>query len=377
MSHDIRTPMNAIIGFNNMAKRNLDDPEKLEDCLDKVGVASEHLLSILNDVLDMSRIESGKVTLDERPALMSKCCEDLMLLVSELAKQKDIRLHIDESKELEGLRVYVDEMRMSRIFMNIFSNAVKYSPNGSDIFFTVRELPCGEPGKITLESVVRDTGIGMSEEFLAHIFEAFTREKTATVSGIQGTGLGMAITKQLVDLMGGDIDIQSKQGVGTTVTMRFTFRRAEAEPESAAAAAEEEASLELLEGKRVLLAEDNELNREIACDLLDEYGMLVDEAEDGTVAVRRFAESLHIDAPYHYDVVLMDVQMPMMDGYQATGELRRLEAPLGIHTPIIAMTANAFAEDRQNSLKAGMDAHLSKPIEVEKLLETLKSYLRS
>ena len=375
MSHDIRTPMNAIIGFNNMAKRNLDDPEKLRDCLDKTGVASEHLLSILNDVLDMSRIESGKVTIDEQPVLLTKCGEDLMLLVSELAKQKNIRLHVDETQKINGLRVYADEMRMNRIFMNIFSNAVKYSPNGSDIFFTVRELPCDEAGKITLESVIRDTGIGMSEEFLAHIFEAFTRENTATVSGIQGTGLGMAITKSLVDLMDGDIDIQSKQGVGTTVTLRFSFRLAEAE-DVTADEDREEASLELLKGRHVLLAEDNELNREIACDLLDEYEMLVDEAEDGTVAVQKFADSLHIDAPYRYDVVLMDVQMPRMDGYQATAELRRLEAPLGIHTPIIAMTANAFAEDRQNSLNAGMDAHLSKPIEVPKLLEALKSYLR-
>ena len=373
MSHDIRTPMNAIIGFTGMAKKNLDDPKKLEDCLNKVGVSSEHLLSILNDVLDMSRIESGKVTLEEKPVLLKKCGEDLMTIVSQLAREKDITLTMETDYD-ENILIYADEMRMNRIFMNIFSNAVKYSPNGASVHYSGHRLPESEPGWLRLESVIRDTGIGMSPEFLAQIFEPFTRENTATVSGIQGTGLGMAITKQLVELMGGEIEIESEQGVGTAVTLRFRFRLAEEAKDSDAPSGEETAAL--LAGKRVLLAEDNALNREIACDLLSEAELLADEAADGVEAVEKFAASLKPDAPYRYDLILMDVQMPRMDGYQATKEIRAMEAPLGIRTPILAMTANAFAEDRQNSLNAGMDAHLSKPIEVEKLMETMRRFLK-
>ncbi|MDO5445584.1 MAG: ATP-binding protein [Eubacteriales bacterium] len=373
MSHDIRTPMNAIIGFTDLAKKHIDDKERVEDCLNKVSVSSQHLLSILNDVLDMSRIESGKIRLEEKPVSMRKCGEDLMVMVEELAKLKNISVSVEDG-DIEDLIVYADEMRMNRIFMNIFSNAVKYSPEGASIFYTARLLPSEDPEHVVIESTIRDTGYGMSKEFLEHVFEAFSRENSSTVSGVQGTGLGMAITKQLVELMGGTIHIDSEKDVGTTVVLTFNYRLAEKD-DSKVRDSQLSIGSEDLRGKHVLLVEDNELNREIACEILSEYGLQIDEAENGSVAVDKYRSSIASLDGGRYDFILMDVQMPVMDGFTATKEIRKIDESLNIHVPVIAMTANAFSEDVQNCLNAGMDAHLAKPLEIPKLLQTLHAFL--
>ena len=372
MSHDIRTPMNAIIGYANIAKKSLGDDARLTECLEKVGIASEHLLSILNDILDMSRIENGKVVIEEKPVKLTKCGHDLLVIVSELAKQKRITLNVSEGIS-DTLVAYVDEMRMNRIFMNVFSNAVKYSPEGSAINFSCHEIPSGREGYVSFESVIRDNGIGMSEEFLKHIFEIFSRERTTTESGIHGTGLGMAITKQLVDLMGGQMDIESQKGKGTVVTLRFSFRVSDAAAEASAAKAPSLAP-EALAGKRVLLVEDNELNRDIALTFLDDYGLVVDEAENGAVAVEKCLAADRGETP-RYDLVLMDVQMPVLNGYDATRKIRAAGSEYLRSLPILAMTANAFAEDRKAALDAGMNEHLSKPIKIDELVAALASFL--
>lgn len=369
MSHDIRTPMNAIIGFNNMAVKHMDDEEKLRDYLGKVDISSQHLLSIINDVLDMARIESGKVTIDETAASIKTAAEELGSMVRQSAKDKNISLITDFSA-IEHDTVYADKLRVNRVVMNILSNAVKYTNVNGTIRYSITEESCSGD-RAVYRFVVSDNGIGMSEEYLEHVFEAFTREKSATVSGIQGTGLGMAITKELVDLMGGTIHIDSKLGEGTTVTIHFSFRLADAA--ELAAEDDSEADAELLRGKRVLLAEDNELNREIANEILEEYGLEVENACNGREAADIYHESLA--SGEHFDFILMDIQMPVMDGYESTKEIRSMESGMETRVPIIAMTANAFAEDRINSLAAGMDDHLSKPININELVKTLKKYI--
>ena len=373
MSHDIRTPMNAIMGFTNLARKRSDDRSYVEECLKKVASSSEHLLSLLNDVLDMSRIENGKITLDEQPAQLRKCGEELINMVEDLANQKRIRLTVEENFDGD-LTLYLDKLRLNRVFVNVISNAIKYTPEGGSIRISVGIQPGDQPETVRCTSVIADNGIGMSKEFLSHIYEAFSRERSSTVSGIQGTGLGMAITKQLVDLMNGVIQIESELGKGTQVTMQFQFRVAQSAP------AETEDSPEdykPLCGKRVLLTEDNELNREIAHELLAEYGLIVEDAENGSVAVKKCAEALKKDQTDYYDFILMDIQMPIMDGYRATQEIRKLYDPRQYHVPIVAMTANAFVEDCQRALESGMDAHVAKPIDVKFLSGTLLRLARS
>ena len=374
MSHDIRTPMNAIIGFNAMAQKHMDDPVKLLDCLEKVNLSSQHLLSIINDVLDMARIESGKVTIDEQPVSITESAEALVSIVRQSVKDKALTLHTNFSQIVHD-RVYADELRVNRVMMNVVNNAIKYTGEGGSVSYTVRELPCDRPGYGSYEFLISDTGIGMSEEYLSHIFEAFTRESSSTVSGIQGTGLGMAITKELVDLMHGHIHVESKPGKGTNVKLHLDFRIADDAAVAGSAVSAADASI--LKGKRVLLVEDNELNREIAGDILEELGLVVDMAVNGAEAVEKCAavrDAKCVGTGDCYDFILMDIQMPVMDGFEATRRIRNFECPYstGAHCiPIIAMTANAFAEDKKAAMDAGMDAHLSKPINVEELVKTL------
>ncbi len=373
MSHDIRTPMNAIIGFNNMARKNLDNPEKLQDCLNKVDLSSQHLLSIINDVLDMARIESGKVTIEEDRVIITDSANDLGAMLRETIKDGSLDFNVDVSK-IQHNCVYADKIRVNRVLTNIATNAIKYSKQGGYVNCKIVETPCKTDGYAAYDFIVEDDGIGMSEEFLTHIFEAFVRESTSTITGIQGTGLGMAITKSLVDLMGGTIDIQSKLGEGTTVTIHFEFRLAD---ENFVDSKEEyETSLKLLEGKKVLLVEDNELNREIAKDILEDMGMVVDEAYDGTFAVEKVVEACDKSAEDRYDFVLMDIQMPIMDGYKATKEIRRVKDKYAKSVPIIAMTANAFAEDKARALEVGMNAHLAKPIDNIELIKTIAGFIK-
>jgi len=373
MSHDIRTPMNAIMGFTDMAKKYLSDPDKAEDYIDKVKVSSKHLLDLINNVLDMSRIESGKVEIEPSVNNVDDYIAAIDAIASDSAKAKDISFTIVKENIIHE-NLYIDTLHVNQVLLNLVGNAVKYTkPNGA-ITVTVRENDIGEKQGFTgVDFIVADTGIGMSENYLTHIFEAFSREKNTTASGIQGTGLGMAITKKLVDLMNGTIDVESKLGVGSTFTVHFDFQiydtvisRTNKEEE------EEEADNVSVSGTKLLLVDDNDLNREIAKDLLEEFGIIIEEANDGSVAV----EMIKKNSPTYYNYVLMDIQMPYMDGYKATRAIRTLTNDDYSKLPIIAMTANAFEEDRKNAFDAGMDEHLAKPIDIAKTLATLKKFLK-
>ncbi len=364
MSHDIRTPMNAIIGFTELARQNLGDREKMRDYLDKIMVSGQHLLALINDVLDMSRIENGKVAIETVPIDVI----GQMQLVQDVV-QSDIEakgLTYAEKIEVRNRYVYADALHVNRVLMNILANSVKFTPEGGTVTFTLRERESPRPGYAYYDFIIEDTGIGMSEEFLGHIFEQFAREKSSTVSRTQGTGLGMSISKSLVDLMGGDIRVESELGRGSEFTVTLEFRLTTREtvegqtlPDTHTGAAHA--------GRQVLLVEDNELNREIAVAILETAGIHPDTAGDGSEAL----ELVRTQPAGTYDMILMDIQMPMMNGYEATRAIRALEDPRKAHIPIIAMTANAFDEDRKNAFAAGMDAHIAKPIDVKLLLQTM------
>ena len=368
MSHDIRTPMNAIIGFTDIARKHPDEPERVSEALDKVKMSGEHLLNLINDVLDMSRVESGTVTLQEEPVCIDDAGENLFSLLNSSAEAKNIQFSPSQDDSVTHHWIWADRLVMMRVFMNVVSNSIKYTNPGGRIDMLVEEIPCEHEDCARFRYTIADTGIGMSKEFLAHVFEPFARAESATKSGVTGTGLGMAITKSLVDLMGGTISMESEPGVGTTVRIELENRIAE--PVTEAAQAQESAGLNL-EGKKILLVEDNEMNREIATEILEEAGMIIDTAEDGDIAVEKMRGAVK----GQYDLILMDIQMPRMNGYEATRAIRALPDSRASGIPIIAMTANAFEEDRQNAFEAGMNGHLAKPIDVPKLLETLSSIL--
>ena len=371
MSHDIRTPMNAIMGFNSMAIKNINNPEKLLDCLEKVEKSSQHLLSIINDVLDMARIESGKVNLDETKVIITDSADNLKDIVKESVKDKTLNIVTDYSN-IKHNCVFADELRVNRVLMNIINNAIKYTDDGGTVKYTIKEFDSNKPGYAKYEFKIIDNGIGMSEEFLRHVFEAFSRERTSTVSGIQGTGLGMAITKQLIDLMGGTIDIDSKLGEGTTVTIYLDFKIAD--ENYVGEKDKEEETYDNLIGKKVLLVEDNELNREIALDILNEFGLEVTEADDGTTALDECIKCSENNE--YFDIILMDIQMPKMNGYEATKQIRILQDKKAATTPIVAMTANAFDEDKKLAFDAGMNGHIAKPINIKLLLSTINSLVK-
>ncbi len=369
MSHDIRTPMNAIIGYTERALRYSEDMDKLEDSLKKIKTSSDFLLSIINEVLDMARIESGKVKIEESIVDICEVTSSLSEMIMANAASKDIAV-CSEYNQVTHSRVWMDKQHVSQIMSNLLSNAIKYTKAGGEIWHVVRERPSENPGYAIYETIITDNGIGMSSEFLEKIYNEFEREKTSTVSGIQGTGLGMSIVKHLVDIMGGRINIESEVGQGTTVTVTMEYRIA-TEEEIAEEAKKDEEGMEepedILKGMHVLLVEDNEMNREIATEILTDRGIFVDAAGDGDIAVDKIKNS----APGQYDLVLMDVQMPRMNGYDATRAIRALENPFLANIPIIAMTANAFEEDKKNALDAGMNGHLSKPIDIPVLLKTI------
>ena len=369
MSHDIRTPMNAIIGFTDIAERYIDDKERVLDSLEKVKVSSNHLLSLINDVLDMSRVESGTVKIVEETICLDTAKDNLYSILNGSAEAKNIALTSVIAPSVVHHWFYADRLCMMRVLTNIISNSVKYTNPGGKIDLLVEELPCEKEGCARYHYTVSDTGIGMSEEFLAHVFEPFSRAESATKSGVVGTGLGMAITKSLTELMGGTITIESELGVGTTVRLEFENRLAE--PVSPKSEIPENFPMNL-EGKNILLVEDNELNREIATEILEEEGIVIDTAEDGDIAVEKMRNA----SEGRYDLILMDIQMPRMNGYDATRTIRALPNSYASGVPIIAMTANAFDEDKQNALAAGMNGHIAKPIDVQKLLETISGILK-
>ena len=364
MSHDIRTPMNAIMGYTGIAKSHMDDKERVADCLDKIDISGLHLLEIINDVLDMARIESGNVVVEEKPMDILDCTEEIIIMCKGLANSRHVAIGLS-SDDVKNRMVLGDPVHINEVLMNVTSNAIKYTESGGKVTVGIKQQEPYLEDYGKYEFVVEDNGIGMSEEFLSKIFDTFARERNSTVSGIEGTGLGMSIVKKLVELMGGTIDIRSEQGKGTRVTINFTLKLCSEEVEDSG---EGGAALEL-RGMRVLLTEDNEMNREIARTILEESGLVVEEAEDGTVAV----EKVSMMGPGYYDFVLMDIQMPVMDGYEATRKIRALDEPELAQIPIIAMTANAFGEDKEKALKAGMNAHIAKPVDFKKLFETLQS----
>ena len=502
MSHDIRTPMNAIIGFTALATTHIDQRDQVEGYLKKIMTSGNHLLSLINDVLDMSRIESGKMSLEEKPCSMPDILHGLRSIVQADVHAKQLELYMD-AVDVMNEEIYCDRLRLNQILLNLLSNSVKYTPAGGVVSVKVTEKPGAPAGHATYEFCIKDTGIGMSEEFVSRIFEPFERERNSTTSGIQGTGLGMAITKNIVDMMNGSILVKSKQGVGTEFIVVVTFRLCteEREPQtipelkncralvvdddfntcdsvscmlqqigmraewtlsgkeavlrtrqavmrndvysvyiidwllpdmngvevarrvrkeigeqvpiivltaydwseiedeareagisafcskplflselrsclmSVVGTEEKKVENSARKGRtntgRILLVEDNELNQEIATAILSEAGFQVETAEDGRQAVDLVSQS----QPGWYQLVLMDVQMPVMNGYEATRCIRQLENRQLADIPILAMTANAFEEDKQEALRSGMNGHISKPINIEKLLETLNEML--
>ena len=367
MSHDIRTPMNAIIGFTALAQTHIDDRGQVEDYLKKISVSSQHLLSLINDVLDMSRIESGKVTLEAKPVHLPELVRELRDIVQAVVSEKDLSLTLD-TVGVENEDVIADPLRLEQILINVLANAVKFTPDGGQISLWIVQKDTAPAGDADFEFHIKDNGIGMSEEFQKHIFEQFARERTSTVSKIQGTGLGMAITKSLVDMMGGRITVKSEQGKGSEFTISLRFPIGEAKTEQTPPAAKASA----FTGKRLLVVEDNELNLEIASTLLKEAGFEVDTAENGKIAVEK-VEAASAD---RYDLILTDIQMPEMDGYEATRRIRALPDAKKAALPIVAMTANAFEDDRKNALHAGMNGHIAKPLDIQKLFQVLSELLK-
>ena len=367
MSHDIRTPMNAIIGFTALAQTHIDDRGQVEDYLKKISVSSQHLLSLINDVLDMSRIESGKVTLEAKPVHLPELVHELRDIIQAVVSEKDLSLTLD-TVGVENEDVIADPLRLEQILINVLANAVKFTPDGGQISLWIVQKDTAPAGYADFEFHIKDNGIGMSEEFQKHIFEQFARERTSTVSKIQGTGLGMAITKSLVDMMGGRITVKSEQGKGSEFTISLRFPIGEAKTEQTPPAAKASA----FTGKKLLVVEDNELNLEIASTLLKEAGFEVDTAENGKIAVEK-VEAASAD---RYDLILMDIQMPEMDGYEATRRIRALPDAKKAALPIVAMTANAFEDDRKNALHAGMNGHIAKPLDIPKLFQVLSELLK-
>lgn len=368
MSHDIRTPMNAILGYTKLMRRKITDPELLhyQEMIEQSG---DLLLSIINNILDMARIESGKMELDENYSETGSIVDSVYNIFEAEAKKKD--LTITHSVEVEHSHIICDRTKLQELLTNLISNAVKYTPPGGTITISTRELPCDREGYVCFETKVADTGIGMSKEFLPHLFDSFSRESDTTTARVAGSGLGMAIVRSLVELMDGTIDVQSELGKGTTFTVTLFHKIAEEEYYRKRPSSESAVNVDF-SGKRVLLAEDNELNAEIAITLLQDMGFSVDYAEDGILCVDKLVKN----PADTYDLILMDIQMPNMDGYKATQVIRRLPDKQKAGIPIIAMTANAFEEDKKLAISKGMNGHIAKPIDVAKMEEVMAALLK-
>ena len=372
MSHDIRTPMNVILGYAQLMEDELkgkDMPETSEH-LEKLKQSGNLLLSIINNVLDMAKIESGKMEINENYGRIGAIRQSLFEIFEDEAKKKNLALHYTINVEHE--HILTDTTKIKEIFANILGNAIKYTPPGGSVMVNLDELPCDEHGYMMVRTRISDTGIGMSEEYLTEIFEAFTREQNTTKSKIAGTGLGMSIVKKYVDLLGGTIEVESELGKGSTFTVTLKHKIADESYYVKTHLEESGISREILKDRSILLAEDNDLNAEIAAVILERAGLKVERVEDGLQCISRITEM----PAGTYDVILMDIQMPKMDGYKATQTIRNLSDQEKACIPIIAMTANAFEEDKRAAIAAGMNGHIAKPIQVDKLLSILAEIIR-
>ena len=372
MSHDIRTPMNAVLGYAQLMKDELKGkgmPETSEH-LEKLQQSGNLLLSIINNVLDMARIESGRMEIDESYTLIEDIRQDLFEIFDDEAKKKNIAFNY--TMNVEHDHVLTDTTKVKEIFVNILSNAIKYTPAGGSVMVNVDELPCNEPGYMIVRTSISDTGIGMSQEYLTKIFDAFTREQNTTKSKIAGTGLGMSIVKKYVELLGGTIDVESELGTGSAFTVTLKHKIADESCYAKKHVEELGTGSEILNGRHILLAEDNDLNAEIAEAILERAGLKIERVEDGVQCVDRIAKM----PAGTYDMILMDIQMPKMDGYKATQEIRHLPDKDKACIPIIAMTASAFEEDKREAIAAGMNGHITKPINVDELIAILVKNIR-
>ena len=372
MSHDIRTPMNAVLGYAQLMKDELKGkgmPETLEH-LEKLQQSGNLLLSIINNVLDMARIESGRMEIDESYTQIEYILQDLFEIFDDEAKKKNIAFNYKMNVEHD--HVLIDITKVKEIFVNILSNAIKYTPAGGSVMVNVDELPCNEPGYMMVRTSVSDTGIGMSQEYLTKIFDAFTREQNTTKSKIAGTGLGMSIVKKYVELLGGTIDVESELGTGSAFTVTLKHKIADESCYAKKHVEELGTGSEILNGRHILLAEDNDLNAEIAEAILERAGLKIERVEDGVQCVNKVAK-MPVGT---YDMILMDIHMPKMDGYKATQEIRHLPDKDKACIPIIAMTASAFEEDKREAIAAGMNGHIAKPIDVNELMAILVENIR-
>ena len=367
MSHDIRTPMNAIVGFSELLEKNLQNEKKAKEYLGKIQSSSNLLLMIINQVLEMARIESGTAVLQLKAEDMDALFHRVNTVFEEDIRKKNLQYHT--VLDVRHHYAVCDQTKLQEIMLNIISNAIKYTPEGHSIHVEIHEAVSENPSKIRCIFSCEDTGIGISEEYLPHIYEEFSREHTSTENKVPGTGLGLSIIKSMIELMGGSIQVESRQGIGTKFTVDLSFDMASKEEVYGSRNAIKTSAIHTIKGKRILIAEDNELNAEIAKTVLEDVGALVTRVEDGQQAVELFKEK----PAGTFDAILMDLMMPVMDGYTATKKIRSLEHSDAKTIPIIAMTANAFQEDAEKCIAVGMNAHLAKPLDIEKMKKTIKS----
>ena len=365
MSHDIRTPMNAIVGFSGLLEKNLQNEKKAKEYLEKIQSSSNLLLMIINQVLEMARIESGTAVLQLKAEDMDALFHRVNTVFEEDIRKKNLQYHA--VLDVRHHYAVCDQTKLQEIMLNIISNAIKYTSDGDSIHVEVHEAVSENSSKIRYIFSCEDTGIGMSEEYLPHIYEEFSREHTSTENKVPGTGLGLPIIKSMIELMGGSIQVESRQGIGTKFTVDLSFDMASKEEVYGSQNTIKTSAIHTIKGKRILIAEDNELNAEIAKTVLEDVGVLVTRVEDGQQAVELFKEK----PAGTFDAILMDLMMPVMDGYTATKEIRSLERSDSKTIPIIAMTANAFQEDAEKCIAVGMNAHLAKPLDIEKVMITI------
>ena len=370
MSHDIRTPMNAIIGFSGLLEKNLQNEEKAKEYLGKICSSGNLLMTIINQILEIARIESGTIALQLKAEDINAVFHTVNTVFEEDIRKKNLQYSAD--LDVYHTFIFCDRVKLQEIMLNIISNAIKYTSDGHAVHVKIYEKDSEDPRKARFIFTCEDTGIGMSEEYLPHIFEEFSREHTTTENKVAGTGLGLPIVKSMIELMGGSIRVESTQGAGTKFTVDISFDTASEEDVYRNQISEQPDALNRMEGKRILLAEDNDLNAEIAIELLAEQKIIADRAMDGADCLDKLEKA----ASGYYDMILMDIQMPVMDGYDATARIRRMKDKEKASIPIIAMTANAFAEDRQKAISTGMNDHVAKPIDMKVLLPVMAKYIR-